>query len=143
MSRDTIELLKECDAGISMGVSSINDVLSNVSDRRLMQILKESKEEHEDLKNDALLALNRYNESGKAPNPIAKTMSKLKTGLKLTLSDDDTAICEIISEGCNMGIKSIRGYINKYENAGEDAVNLAERIIELEERLSERMDNFI
>ena len=55
MSKDTIELLRECDAGITMGVSSINDVLSRVKSRKLASILSESKEEHEDLKNDALL----------------------------------------------------------------------------------------
>ena len=54
MNTDTVELLKECDAGISMGVSSIDDVLSKVENRELMKILMNSKEEHEDLKNNLL-----------------------------------------------------------------------------------------
>lgn len=143
MNTDTVELLKECDAGITMGVSSIDDVLGKVEDRELMKILMESKEEHEDLKNDALLLLNRYNASGKAPNPMAKTMSKLKTNLRLTFDETDSAICELITKGCDMGIKSLRGYIGKYESADKDAKDIANKVIEIEERLSEKIEDYI
>lgn len=143
MNTDTVELLKECDAGITMGVSSIDDVLGKVEDRELMKILMDSKEEHEDLKNDALLLLNRHNASGKAPNPMAKTMSKLKTNLKLAFDETDSAICELITQGCDMGIKSLRGYIGKYESADKDAKDIANKVIEIEERLSEKIEDYI
>lgn len=139
MSKDTVELLKECDAGISMGVSAIEDVLSRVESRKLAQILTESKEKHESLKNDALLLLNKYHASGKAPSAMAKTMSKLKTNLKLAISENDTTVCEIITDGCDMGIKSLRGYIGKYESADKDAKNIADKVIKLEEELAESL----
>ncbi len=137
MSRDTVELLKECDAGISMGVSAIEDVLSKVESRELAKILTESKEKHENLKNDALLMLNKYHESGKAPSTVAKTMSKLKTNLKLFISENDDTVREIITDGCDMGIKSLRGYIGKYESANKDAKLIADKVIKLEEELSD------
>ena len=36
---DTIKLLRECDAGIKMGIESINEVLKYVDDSRLHDVL--------------------------------------------------------------------------------------------------------
>ena len=44
---DTIKLLRECDAGVKMGVSSIDDVIDHVKDERMRKLLSECKEEHE------------------------------------------------------------------------------------------------
>ena len=33
IEQDTVKLLRECDAGIEMGVASINDVMEFVSDK--------------------------------------------------------------------------------------------------------------
>ena len=38
---DTIRLLRECDAGIKMGTSSIREVLPAAEDRKLKQMLQE------------------------------------------------------------------------------------------------------
>ena len=49
---DTIKLLRECDAGIKMGVSSIADVLDNVHDATLREMLKNCKEKHQELEEE-------------------------------------------------------------------------------------------
>ena len=46
IEKDTIRLLRECDAGIKMGISSIDDVLGYVRDDRMKQNLKNCKEQH-------------------------------------------------------------------------------------------------
>ena len=143
MNSDTVELLKECSSGIKMGVSAINDVLSHVEARELSEILINSKEEHEKLENETFLMLNEYNDSGKEPNAIAKTMSKLKTGLKMTIDDSDKSICQIIDEGCAMGIQYIRKYLDKYESANSDAKSIADKVIKLEENLSDEIKEFM
>ena len=43
---DTIKLLRECDAGIKMGVTSISDVLDNVRDAKLKEMLTKCKDKH-------------------------------------------------------------------------------------------------
>ena len=40
---DTIKLLRECDAGIRMGVKSIRDVLDDVKDGRMKEMLEKCK----------------------------------------------------------------------------------------------------
>ena len=49
---DTIKLLRECDAGIKMGVKSIDDVLEYVKSEGLRKCLAECKREHEVLKQE-------------------------------------------------------------------------------------------
>ena len=39
MDDDSVKLLRECDAGIKMGISSIDEILEKVSDEKMKQIL--------------------------------------------------------------------------------------------------------
>ena len=80
---DTIKLLRECDAGIKMGVKSIDDVLQYVGAQSLKKILVSSKRHHEDLRMRVEEILNDYHDEGKKPNPIITAMSYLKTNMKL------------------------------------------------------------
>ncbi len=38
--QDTVRLLRECDAGVKMGISSIDDILDYVRDNRLKTCLR-------------------------------------------------------------------------------------------------------
>ena len=49
IEQDTIRLLRECDAGVKMGLSSINEVMDYVHSDRLKSCLSECKAEHEKL----------------------------------------------------------------------------------------------
>ena len=49
IEKDTIRLLRECDAGVKMGVSSINDVIGHVRAPALKNTLTVSRDEHEKL----------------------------------------------------------------------------------------------
>ncbi|MBQ1211390.1 MAG: hypothetical protein IIX68_06270, partial [Clostridia bacterium] len=79
--QDTIRLLRECDAGVKMGVDSINDVLDNVRSEELKQFLIACKNKHEILNNEVQEELRRYEDEGKDPNPMAKGMSWIKTNV--------------------------------------------------------------
>jgi hypothetical protein len=72
---DTIKLLRECDAGVKMGISSIDEVLPYVRSRTLRNLLEECKREHEVLKEEMLSLLDRYEDDSKNPIPIAKRIS--------------------------------------------------------------------
>ncbi len=64
---DTIKLLRECDAGIKMGVASIDDVLDYVHDETLRKCLADCKEEHDKLKEEIQNLLDKYHDDGKNP----------------------------------------------------------------------------
>ena len=79
IEQDTIRLLRECDAGIKMGVDSIDDVLEHVKNKHFYEKLNHCKEEHQKLQTQLQTELERFGDEGKNPNPIAKGMSWMKT----------------------------------------------------------------
>lgn len=133
---DTIKLLRECDAGIKMGVSAIDEVLGYVHDKEFGKLLADCKDKHDQLKREIQTLLDDYHDDGKDPNPMAKSMSWMKTNVKLVMDESDETIADLITDGCNMGVKSLNKYLNQYEAAEEKTKDIAKRLINLEEKLT-------
>ena len=119
IEQDTVRLLRECDSGIRMGVDSIGDVLKHVKSEDLRRILTTCKVEHEKLKEELDRLLHKYQDEGKDPNPIAKGMSWMKTNAKLMMEESDATVACLMTDGCNMGVKSLSKYLNQYKAAEE------------------------
>ena len=136
IERDTIKLLRECDEGVKMGISSIEDVLGHVHSDRLEKRLTNCKREHEALGKELQELLDRYRDEGKDPPAIASAMSELMTKMKLMLHDSDAEIADLMTDGCNMGVKSLSKYLNQYAAADEASKGVARRLIALEEALA-------
>lgn len=143
IEQDTIELLRECDAGIKMGVSSIDDVLKYVKDDELKSYLEKSKNDHEIIQDELQKLLDEYHDDGKEPNVMAKSMSWIKTNVKLAVDESDDTIADLITDGCNMGVKSLAKYQSQYNAADEKSKNLADRLIGIEERLGKEIRKFL
>lgn len=143
IEQDTVKLLRECDAGIKMGVASINDVLDNVRSEKLRKYLVESREKHEDLMHEVQALLESYHDDGKDPNPMAQTMSTLKTGMKMMVKESDNTIADLMLDGCDMGVKSLSKYLNQYAAADEQSKNITKRLIKIEEDLGKQMREFL
>ena len=143
IEQDTIKLLRECDAGIKMGVASIDDVLSHVQSEDLNQKLTRCKEEHEKLEREIRTLLRNYGDEGKDPNPMAKGMSWLKTNMKLTMEDNDKTIADLITDGCNMGVKSLKKYMHQYPEANEQVQKLCTKLINIEEQLAKEVAQYL
>lgn len=140
---DTIKLIRECDAGIKMGVTSIDDVLTHVREEKMKNILRDARQEHERLRVELETMLSDYGDEGKDPNPLAKSMSWMKTNVKLGIENSDGTVADLIIEGCDMGIKSLSRYLNEYKAAEERAKNIAKKLIKIEETLSKDMRPFL
>ena len=140
---DTIKLLRECDAGVKMGVSSIDDVAPYVRSHAFKKYLTDCKHEHEVLKKEVEELLARYKDEGKNPNPMAKGMSWMKTNMKLAFKENDKTIADLMTDGCNMGVKSLNRYLNQYEAADEVSKDITKRLINLEEKLAIDIRQFL
>ena len=143
VEQDTIKLLRECDAGVKMGVSSIKDVLDYVRGDMLRDRLTKCKDEHETLEKEIEGLLGRYHDDGKDPNPMAKSMSWVKTNMKLAMKDSDATIADLMTDGCNMGVKSLNKYLNQYKAADEVSKDITKRLINLEEKLAVDIRQFL
>ena len=143
ISDDTIKLLRECDAGIKMGIEAINEVINSVKDFKLKQILSDSRDKHDSFQEEANELLKEYHDEGKDPSMMAKGMSWLKTNMKMTMDSSDGTVADLITDGCDMGVKSLYRYLNQYKTANDKAKNLANKIIEEEESLRKEMKPYL
>lgn len=141
--QDTINLLKECDSGSKMAVSSIDDVLDKVQCGDLKEILIKSKEHHEKLGDELHSLLLKHESDDKDPNPMAKGMSWMKTHMKLGMDQSDNTVADLMTDGCDMGVKSLHKYLNQYKNADEDSKHICNDLIEIEETLRKDLHQFL
>ena len=143
IEQDTISLLRECDAGIQMGVSSIDQVLENIENQKMRDMLSSSKDEHHRLMKEVQAALSRFHEDGKAPNPMAKAMSTIKTNMEMMIKPTDATIADLMTDGCNMGVKSLSKYLNQYAAADESAKDVCKKLIAMEEQLAKDLRGYL
>ncbi len=143
IEKDTIKLLRECDAGIKMGISALDTSLQYVSSAKLKTKLENSMKDNEKIKHDLQDLLHKYNDTGKEPALMAKSMASIKTNFKLAVNESDATIADLITDGCNMGVKSLSRYMNKYKAADEKSKNIAKQLIGVEEKLAADIRGFL
>ena len=134
-NQDTLNLLKECDAGSKMAVSSINEVLDKTENPDLQDLLIANRGQHERLGNEIHSLLNEYSSETKEPGAIAKGMAWMKTNFKLEMNESDATIADLITDGCNMGIKSLNKYLNQYPAANKASKDICQKLTSIEEEL--------
>ena len=60
----------------------------------------------------------------------------MKTNVKLGIEHTDATVADLMTDGCNMGVKSLNRYLNQYKAADEVSKDIAKRLINLEEKLT-------
>ena len=136
IEQDTIRLLRECDSGAQMGMDAICDVLDRVKSNSMKGLLNESQRHHEKISNEIRHELERFQDEGKNPSPMASAMSWMKTHAELAVDESDHTIADLMIDGCNMGVKSLSRYLNQYSAADEKSKDLAKQLIGMEEALA-------
>lgn len=140
---DSVKLLKECEAGTKMAISSIDEVMEKVQQSELKKTLQESREHHEKICNEIHEKLQDNQAEDKEPGTMAKSMSWMKTNMKMAMDESDQTIADLMTDGCNMGIKSLYRYKNQYQNADHVATELCERLITMEEDLRKDLRSYL
>ena len=143
MNEDTINLLKECNSGIKMGVESINNVMPYVKSEELKKILNACKDKHAILGDENHKALIDADENTKNAHPIAQVMSDMKIRANITLKKSDSTVADVMTDGCNMGIKSIYKYLNQYQGANDSSRSIANRLISAEQELRTDLRSYL
>lgn len=140
---DSIKLLRECDAGTKMAVSSFNEVIDKAKDDRMREMLLNSKKCHTELGNKIHELLLQYGSGEEEPNPIAKGMSWMKINMKTAMDNSDSVIADLIVDGCNMGVKSLYRYQNKYKGADDEIKKICNALIANEEKLTSELREYL
>ncbi len=143
ISHDTVELLKECSSGIRMGVRSIQDVEGRIQSGDMRRQLAACREKHERLGERADQMLADCGQTPTAPDPMARGMAWLKTNVRMAAELSDKTAADLLTDGCNMGAKSLTRYLNEYGGADRQARALAHELIALEEKTAEELRAYL
>ena len=143
MNSDTINLLMECNAGIKMGESAMKQVLPHARDKELRHILEVTKNTHAALGDETQSMLQSSGKATKSSHPIARAMSSMKICATMMVKESDKSIATLMTDGCDMGIKSLSGFLNQYKNASDEAKTIAKRLIASEEFLEGKLRSYL
>ncbi len=143
IEQDTIKLLRECDSGIKMGVSALDEVMDQVEDLHLRRQLTQCRAHHEALSHKAQCLLERYQDEGKDPPAMAKGMSWLKTNWKMAVDGSDHAIADLITDGCSQAAKTLVRYLHQYPAADQPSKALAAELVALEDELVKELRPYL
>ena len=126
-----------------MGEAAFKQVLPHAKDKELRHILEVTKNTHATLGDEIHKMMLESGSSPKDNHPIARAMSGMKIGATMMVKASDKSIAGLMTDGCDMGIKSLSGFLNQYKNASDEAKTIAKRLIASEEFLEGRLRNYL
>ncbi len=110
-----------------------------VRDEKLKNLIDEYNKKHVKIGDECHQMLNDYGKDEKDPPTVAKAMMWFTTEVKMLMDDDDSHIAKLLADGCNMGMQSLNKYMNEFEKAGQEEVNLASRLVDIESELYDKL----
>lgn len=143
MKNDTVKLLLECNSGIRMGENAIKQLLPHAKSDEMRRTLEIGKSSHQALSDETCAMLKSYGRTAEDIHPIAQTLSGMKICTAMMLKESDQSIASIMTDGCNMGIKALSKYLNKYKKADDEAKSIVKRLIASEQFIENKMRDFL
>ena len=134
-NHDSVLLLQDCIAGCKMALESMDDIREHTDDKQLRELIDKYYDEHTRLSVDCRDMLDKAGADIKEPGVFAKMAAKLQKAMKMPVMDDQSQAANVLTEGCNRGIETIRGIPNEYRDADSKGVEIAERLRTLEEKM--------
>ena len=141
-NEDTFSLLKECDAGVKMATDSLDDVRDYAKTPEMRALLNTSRQQHEWIGREVQDMLQKCGGKDKDPHPVARKMASVKTNAKLSVDNSEQNVAELIADGCDMGVKSLKGYLEQYKGAEVPARALCRTLVAVEEQLGAEIRRF-
>ena len=142
-TKESIAILRECDAGVKMALASLDDVWEHVQHAELRAVLNTTRAQHQSVGREVQMLLEKYGGKEKDPSGVARKMSAVMTKTKLGLDKSDAACAKVLLEGCDMGVQSLHHYLNRYRGAEVPTRALCRTLVAIEEQLSRDMRMFL
>jgi hypothetical protein len=67
----------------------------------------------------------------------------MKTNMKMTIDNSDATVADLITDGCDMGIKTLNRYLNQYKAADEKSKAICGKLIDIEEQLRKDLRTYL
>ena len=142
-TKETVAILKECDAGVKMALASLDDVWEYVAGAELRAMINTTRSQHQMVSREIQSLLSEFGGTEKEPNPVARKMSSMMTKMKLGPERSDADCARVLKEGCEMGVESLKGYLDRYRGAEVPARALCRTLVAIEEQLARDLRGFL
>lgn len=143
MKKDDREILKEVQKNADMAIRAIDTVSEKVYDEELRQELCREKLLYSVIQNKATDRL----QSERAESYHGSAMQELlqKGGLQVnTLANCSTSrIAELMIQGSSRGITNMWRSINHHQDSGNTSMEVAEELVDFEEKAISRLKKFL
>ena len=126
-----------------MGEHAISLALPKVTNNSLKSTLEEAIKTHAIIGDEARKMLFSARLREKNPSPLLLMMSDAKMNAMMLINGSSSTIASLITDGCNMGVKTISHYVNKYPSASPQAKSLANKIIAAEDDLRNKLRPYL
>lgn len=142
-SQNTVEFLSEIYRGAKMGVQTINNILTKVTDNNIYDELKYQLRSYEEIANEAYSEMLKRNNEPKDISTLNKLSAKMSIGINTFINSNPSHIADMMIKGNTMGVTGISKSLNAYNNADNEIKNLADRFIKLEQDNIDRLKKFL
>jgi Tfp pilus assembly pilus retraction ATPase PilT len=143
MDEQSISLLKECSSGCKMASGSIRQVREYAKNDKLERILDSYDKKHKSLGKETTQLLEKYGKQEEEPGVMADLWAKMDIEMKMLINGNHHQIAKLMMDGCNMGIQTISEKINQYAEASKESIDVAQKLVKIEEDFMKEMKEFV
>ena len=140
---ENIEFLNYIYQNAEMGVIGIDNIENNIDNKDLEKVIEEQRADYEKIMEETLEIFKKYGREKTDLNAMAKMSSKMMSKWKLAKDSTSQAIAKMMIEGSNKGIIEITEKINAYQDKDEEIKNLANKLLEIEQKNLENLKKFL
>ena len=140
---EDIELLNYIYQNAKMGIVGIDNIKSEIQDKKFLKLIKEQEQDYYMICTKAIKYLSLSNSERKNITKIAKIMTYMDARKKLMKDKSDSTIAKMMIEGSNMGIIAITEKLNHYEGADKNIIKLAKELLKIEEKNLENLKEYL
>lgn len=136
-------LLRSIHKNAEMGKGTIPKVLDAVEDPAMETALRHQLSEYETVAKTAEEMLQRRGLSAKDPGAFQQAMSGMMIRAQTLTDKSPSHVAEMMIRGSTMGTVQMTRELHRWEAAEEEAIALAKKLLEIEERNIQQMKQFL
>lgn len=138
-----IEFLNYIYQNAQMGVIGIDHIENKIEDTDLKEEIRREKDEYESICNEAIEIYIRYGKEEKEIGKMAEMSSYMMSKMKTMMDSSTTNLAKMMMEGNNKGIIEITEKLNHYDDADEEIVALAKKLLQTEQNNLENLKEYL
>ena len=137
-----MELLQYIYKTADMGCEGI-DAVEKHAEQKLLKELKRERIEYENIRSDADQMIRKGGDEPSGSGMMAKMSADMMTAGQMMMDDSRSKIAEMMIQGTTMGIVKTIRHLNDYRGNDQQARQLGEKLLEIQEENVEKMKAYL